>query len=97
MDGHKANVVNLLANVKVYQLSFFPHHVHPNNELVQNRNFSDDDTDRSRIYSTYPIPLITQINSTIEDNVALKLVEQKCQHIYDVNKASTCFVKANSK
>lgn len=47
--------------------------------------------------ASYPLPLISNINEAISENIALKLVQKKSQYVFDVRKASTCFEKANSE
>lgn len=92
-DGRRINVLNLLSSVKVYSLNFFPHAVHPNNALFINGTEDDEDVFNPTldVQTTYPLPLslpATDVNSTVENNIVLKLVQQKSQYISDVAKLS---------
>lgn len=97
---HRANVVNVLSSIKVYPLTYFPHYLHPNNTLFLNGNDNDDDDDENYggedekflptlgVRSTYPIrlQLPTDVNAMVQQNIVLKLVQQKNDYINDVEK-----------
>lgn len=93
VDHHKSTTLNLLANTKVYQSTFYPHHVHPSSDLVHNESYKNV-FDPTRIVTTYPAPLLTENAGRGVENIALKLVQQKNQYLYNVRTASTCFEKA---
>lgn len=98
-EAYKSNVVNVLANVKVYQLSYYPHYTHPNNTLYLNSIDDEEEfTITPAIFATHPLPLplANDVNVTVEQNVALKLVQQKNQYLADVGRISTYF-KRNSE
>lgn len=80
-------------------MTYFPHYLHPNNTLFLNGNeddHGDDDMDFEDekflptlgVRSTYPIrlKLPTDINATVQQNIVLKLVQQKNDYINDVEK-----------
>lgn len=89
-DSRRANVVNLLSSLKVYSLQTFPHNLHPNNTLFLNADNDDDEMYNPSlgVQSTYPrkMDLPTEINTTVEENIVLKLVQQKNDYINEVNK-----------
>lgn len=98
-EAYKTNVVNTLSGIKVYQLSYYPHFTHPNNTLYLNSCGDDEFTITPPICATHPLPLPlapNDVNATIEQNIALKLVQQKNQYLADVSRISTYF-KRNSK
>lgn len=85
------NVVNTLSSVKVYSLQYFPHYLHPNNTLFLKEDGEDEDgpTEPSLgLQATFPVKLqiSTDINSVVEENIALKLVQQKNDYINGVAK-----------
>lgn len=96
-DVYKTNVVNILSDIKVYQLSYYPHYTHPNNTLYLNSCGDDEFTITPAICATHPLPLplTNDVNATVEQNIALKLVQQKNQYLADVGRISTYF-KRNS-
>lgn len=96
-DVYKTNVVNALSAIKVYQLSYYPHFTHPNNTLYLNSCGDDEFTITPPICVTHPLPLplANDVNVTVEQNIALKLVQQKNQYLADVSRISTYF-KRNS-
>lgn len=97
---NRSNVVNVLSSIKVYPLTYFPHYMHPNNTLFLNGNEDergDDEEDFGEdekflptlgVRSTYPIrlKLPTDINATVQQNIVLKLVQQKNDYLNDVEK-----------
>lgn len=97
-DMHRSNVVNVLSSIKVYPLTVFPHYLHPNNTLFLNGNDdNNDDYDGTEegafvptlgIRSTYPVKLQlpTDINSIVQRNIVLKLVQQKNDYINDIER-----------
>lgn len=92
-DAYKTNVVNALSAIKVYQLSYYPHYTHPNNTLYLNSCGDDEFTITPPICATHPLPLplANDLNAHVEQNIALKLVQQKNQYIGDVGRISTYF------
>lgn len=92
-DVYKTYVLNALSAVKVYQLSYYPHYTHPNNTLFMNSCGDDEFTITPAICVTHPLPLplAEDVNGTIEQNIALKLVQQKNQYLADVSRISTYF------
>lgn len=80
--------MNSLSSLKVYTLTTFPHFLHPNNALVLNENVDEEETYTPSlgIRATYPLQLATDLNAKVEDNIVLKLVEQKNQYLHDVDK-----------
>lgn len=94
-DMYRSNVVNVLSSIKVYPSTFFPHYLHPNTTLFLNgTDDADDDGEEETftptfgIRSTYPIklPLPTDINSIVQQNIVLRLVQQKNDFINDAEK-----------
>lgn len=100
-EKYRSNVVNVLSSIKVYPLTYFPHYLHPNNTLFLNGNNDDnDDFDGGGdgeeeafvptlgIRSTYPVKLQmpTDINSIVQQNIVLKLVQQKNDYLNDIEK-----------
>lgn len=95
-------MVNVLSSLKVYPLTYFPHYLHPNNTLFLNGNEDDcgDDDDGAAggedekflptlgVRSTYPIrlQLPTDVNAMVQQNIVLKLVQQKHDYLNDVEK-----------
>lgn len=78
-------------------MTYFPHYLHPNNTLFLNDrvdNEDDEDYEEEKflptlgVRSTYPLrlQLPTDINSTVQQNIVLKLVQQKNDYINDVDK-----------
>lgn len=80
--------MNVLSSLKVYTLSSFPHFLHPNNALVLNENGNEEETYTPSlgIRASYPLQLATNINTKVEDNIVVRLVEQKNQYLIDVDK-----------
>lgn len=70
--------------------------MHANDNVIQNSNYKYA-YQSADIISTYPKPLFTDVNLAVEENIVSKLVQQKNQYLFDVKKASTCFLKANGK
>lgn len=82
--------MNSLSSLRVYTLTTFPHFLHPNNALVLNENADEDETYTPSlgIRATYPLQLATNINTNVEDNIVLRLVERKNQYLSDVDKVT---------
>lgn len=97
-DVYKVNVVNALASIKVYQLSYYPHSTHPNNTLYLSGCGDDEFTKTPAICATHPLPLpvANDTNAIVEHNIALKLVQQKNQYLADVSRISTYYNKGRS-
>lgn len=88
----RTNAVTILSSLKVYSLTNFPHYLHPNNTLILNGNDRGEDdelfTPSLGVQSSYPVKfhLPTDVNSTVEQNIVLKLVQQKNQYLNDITK-----------
>lgn len=98
-DSYKINVVNALSALKVYHLSFSPHFLHPNNSLYLSGQ--DDELFRpsTGVQSTYPqvLAAVTNINEIVEDNIVLRLVQEKNRYISDAAKIAGNWNRADSK
>lgn len=85
-------MVNNLSSLKVYSLTKSPHSLHPNNPLTLSGNENDQENDilspSLHINATYPqqLQLPTDLNSCIEENIVMSLVQQKNQYINDIAK-----------
>lgn len=92
--------MNSLSSLKVYTLQYHPHYVHSNNTLFLKDTFDVDDepfTHSQGVRSTYPIrlELPTDINSVVEENIVLKLVHQKNDHLNRIVKLTGNYSRAS--
>lgn len=76
----------------MYSLQYFPHNLHPNNTLFLKGKYEDVDEEIFNpslgVQATYPVKLDlpTDINSIVEENIVLKLIQQKNDYINNVAK-----------
>lgn len=76
-----------LSSLKVYALTNFPHFLHPNTALIlTDQDDEETYTPALGIRTTYPLQLATNLNSIVEENIVLRLVEQKNKYLHDVEK-----------
>lgn len=85
-----SNVVNSLSSHKVYTLTNFPHFLHPNTALILNEQDDEDETYTPAlgIRATYPIQVATNVNAIVQENIVLRLVEQKNKYLNEIEKVT---------
>lgn len=99
-ENRRTNIANCLSSLKVYQLTYFPHYLHPNNTLFLNDIEQEDDEmiyPSIGIQATYPVQLRlpTDINTVVEENIVLKLVQQKNNYLNEVVKLTANYKRSS--